>query len=204
MVRESKDHGPWNSWDRVPYITNLRTGKPSIVPADRHIHHNFIIANYNSEGAIDTDDGSAYYQTEDNFFAYGANGLKSDFGGHDNYHRRNIYAYAGACFGAPMPWRYFHGLNDEFTNNTCITLGPGYGTGPYSSTCNLDRSVNVSHNAIYTQTGDAKVCGTDWNTWFGSNYTGEDVGSTIAKWPTDSVLVGMAEALLGFKSGGLS
>lgn len=40
MVRESKDHGPWNSWDRVPYITDIRYGaaKPSITPADRQIH----------------------------------------------------------------------------------------------------------------------------------------------------------------------
>ena len=61
--------GPWNSWDRVPYITTLRNGSASTVPADRHIHHNFVIANYNSEGAIDTDDGSAYYLVYDNFFA---------------------------------------------------------------------------------------------------------------------------------------
>ena len=65
--------GPWNSWDRVPYITTLRNGSASIVPADRRIHHNLIIANYNSEGAIDTDDGSAYYSVYDNFFAMGAN-----------------------------------------------------------------------------------------------------------------------------------
>ena len=77
------------------------------MPAERRIHHNFVIANYNSEGAIDTDDGSAYYQTHDNFFALGANGLKSDFGGHDNRHTRNIYAYVSVCFGAPMPFRYF-------------------------------------------------------------------------------------------------
>ena len=44
----------------MPYITTLRYGsdRPSIVPRDRLIHHNFVIANYNSEGAIDTDDGS--------------------------------------------------------------------------------------------------------------------------------------------------
>ena len=36
---------------------------------------------------------TAYYRAYDNFFAYGANGLKSDFGGHDNHHYRNIYAY---------------------------------------------------------------------------------------------------------------
>eukprot|EP01052_Picozoa_sp_SAG31_P032019 SAG31_NODE_3465_length_4243_cov_8.202220_2_plen_139_part_00 len=49
----------------------------------------------------------------------GANGLKSDFGGHDNKHFQNIYAFVSVCFGAPMPFRYFHGFNDAFTNNTC-------------------------------------------------------------------------------------
>ena len=29
-VRESGDHGPVNSWDRVPYITTVRTGAPSV------------------------------------------------------------------------------------------------------------------------------------------------------------------------------
>lgn len=65
----------------MPYITTLRNGTASIVPANRDIHHNFVIANYNSEGAIDTDDGSAYLEVHSNFFAFGANGLKSDFGG---------------------------------------------------------------------------------------------------------------------------
>jgi len=49
----------------------------------------------------------------------GANGLKSDFGGHDNKHHQNIYAFVSVCFGAPMPFRYFHGFNDAFVNNTC-------------------------------------------------------------------------------------
>ena len=82
--RESSDHGPWNSWDRVPYITTLRTGKPSIVPKTRSVHHNFIIGNYNSQEAMDTDDGSAYLHTHSNVMVYGDNGLKSDFGGHDH------------------------------------------------------------------------------------------------------------------------
>ena len=30
---------------------------------------------YSSQEAIDTDDGSAYYQTYENFFAYAANGV---------------------------------------------------------------------------------------------------------------------------------
>merc|ERR1719272_2861384 len=42
-VRESGDHGPYNSWDRIPYITTIRTGKPSVIPQWRQIRHNFII-----------------------------------------------------------------------------------------------------------------------------------------------------------------
>ena len=61
----------------VPYITNIRTGKPSIIPETRKIHGNFILATYFSQQAIDTDDGSAYYEVYDNFFVYGDNGLKS-------------------------------------------------------------------------------------------------------------------------------
>ena len=41
-VRESSDHGPWNSWSRVPYITDIRhgEGKPSILPAVIHTNAN--------------------------------------------------------------------------------------------------------------------------------------------------------------------
>ena len=48
-VRESGDHGPFNSWDRVPYITTFRTGQPSIVPLYREITRNFIISTYSSQ-----------------------------------------------------------------------------------------------------------------------------------------------------------
>jgi hypothetical protein len=63
LVRESGDHGPFNSWDRLPYITTIATGKPSVIPAWRHIRHNFIVSLYSSQEAVDTDDGSAYYKT---------------------------------------------------------------------------------------------------------------------------------------------
>jgi hypothetical protein len=91
-VRESGDHGPFNSWDRVPYITTLRSGKPSVLPAWRHVRRNFFLSNYASQEAIDTDDGSAFFRTSENFFVYAANGLKSDFNGRFNQHTRNVYA----------------------------------------------------------------------------------------------------------------
>ena len=43
------------------------------------LRRNFIIANYNSLGAVDNDDGSSYYISEENFFVYGGGGLKNDF-----------------------------------------------------------------------------------------------------------------------------
>lgn len=41
--RESGDHGPFNSWDRQPFLTTVRDGSPSMIMAWRHIHHNFFI-----------------------------------------------------------------------------------------------------------------------------------------------------------------
>ena len=34
--------------DRTPYLTTLRTEKPSLIPAYNNVSHNFFISNYNS------------------------------------------------------------------------------------------------------------------------------------------------------------
>jgi hypothetical protein len=52
----------------------------------REIHHNFFIDNYSPQENVDNDDGSCFYHTHDNFLVYGGNGMKNDFGGHDNHH----------------------------------------------------------------------------------------------------------------------
>ena len=43
----------------------------------REIHHNFFIDNYSPQEDVDNDDGSAYYDTHDNFLVYGATGMKN-------------------------------------------------------------------------------------------------------------------------------
>ena len=78
--RESGDHGPFNSWDRVPYIHNLR-GKSSVIPVFRNVHNNLVLATYQSQEAFDTDDGSSYYYFHDNVELFADTGFKSDFGG---------------------------------------------------------------------------------------------------------------------------
>ena len=117
------DHGPWNSWDRVPYITDIgmvvdpaapvgdhrpdlpghtraNASHPSITPLFRQIRNNFILGTYNTLFDIDTDDGSGYLQAYNNFFVYGGGGLKSFFGGRWQHHWENVYGYVGGngCF----------------------------------------------------------------------------------------------------------
>ena len=93
-VRESGDHGPFNTWDRVPYITNIRDGKTSsITPGFNHIYKNFVLGTYQTLCAIDNDDGSAQYKTYNNFFVYGSLGLKSHVNGHTQQHYNNVYAW---------------------------------------------------------------------------------------------------------------
>lgn len=67
--------------DRSPYITTLRNGTASTIPAWNFITGNFFLANYNPSLAIDNDDGSSYWQHHRNLIVYGQAGLKFDFGG---------------------------------------------------------------------------------------------------------------------------
>jgi len=157
------------------------------VPADRHIHHNFIIGTYNSQETIDTDDGSAYIKVYNNFLAYGDNGLKSDFGGHDEVYSNNVLAYVGACWHM---WN-FHGYNDGFFNNSCVfrnnypsdCFQPGHGVG-----------WEVHDNKVFSASGQLNVCGTTLSQWVAG---GHDHGTTIAKWPTDEILVQAGKQVLG-------
>ena len=56
----------FNSWDRLPYITTVRNGTASTIPAFNEAHHNFIVANYAADGGcLDNDDGSSYCEDLD-------------------------------------------------------------------------------------------------------------------------------------------
>jgi hypothetical protein len=178
--------GPWNSWDRIPYITDVfdtepdtlppikPKGKASVVPAWRHIRKNFIMSVYSSQEAIDTDDGSAYYQTYDNFFAFAANGLKSDFNGHDNRHFRNVYGYVDNCWG--------YGQNNWFVNNTCVANAP---SGGFRSDCDK-KDMHMSGNQIYNADGqlkNTKIC---------------DPNTKVGKAPSDDAIIALGKKAIGW------
>ena len=73
MVRETAEHGPFNSWDRQPYLTKLGTedGSASLIPVENYLINNFFISNYQSTWPINHDDGSCYYTDQFNFLVYG-------------------------------------------------------------------------------------------------------------------------------------
>jgi len=71
MVRETGDHGPFNSWDRIPYLTIHTDGTLQSIPMRQHIRKNFIVNGYNGVWALDHDDGSSYYNDTSNLLVYG-------------------------------------------------------------------------------------------------------------------------------------
>ena len=52
-----------------------------------------MIGNYGTTWNIDNDDSSRYYNSSNNFLVYSQKGMKTNQGGHNNYHINNIYAY---------------------------------------------------------------------------------------------------------------
>jgi hypothetical protein len=61
------------------YVNDLR-GFTSSTKLFDVLTGNIMIANYGSQGAIDNDDSSGFYQALGNVLAYGQMGMKSDFG----------------------------------------------------------------------------------------------------------------------------
>ena len=185
--RESGDHGPFNSWDRQVFVTKVRDGTPQPDKNWDYIYNNFMIANYNSREAIDNDDGSNYYQTHNNFFAYSGNGMKNDFDGHDNRHYNNIYGYVSTGFRicSQLP-----GHEDYFYNNIVVMTKDGdYGSGA----CSGEGKTVVHDNHVYTPTGKVTECKMSLAEW---QAKGNDPGTTASTWPDDEDLVKMIKALL--------
>merc|ERR1711988_1343428 len=170
--RESGDHGPFNSWDRQPFLTTVRTGEPSMIMQWRDIHNNFFIDNYSPQEDVDNDDGSCFYHTHDNFFVYGGQAMKNDFGGHDNHHYNNVDAYVGHALGV-VPTLSDHA--DYFYGNYVVMTGDSVGT------CLDDR---MHDNQYFTPDGKIQ-----------SGCSG--YGGTVAKTPSDDAILHEARNKLG-------
>ncbi|UJR11197.1 hypothetical protein I4U23_015378 [Adineta vaga] len=126
-VRETSDHGPINTWDRQPFLSDAsQSGIPSLWQHYSYIHHNTIFNNYNALWPIDHDDGSCFYEDSYNFHVYGG---KKNFLGHSKSDHHQIYVYSdmnkgdygsNVCLGFYAPRRGFSGWDEIWVQNTCI------------------------------------------------------------------------------------
>lgn len=203
---ESGDHGALNTWDRQSFITTVRDGTPSIVPAMTAIHHNFIVADYDADGGmVDNDDGSSFYDEYANFGVYGGAKM-GNFDGHSKLSHGNVFAfpnvYGKSCFWNWDGWFPTEGHSERFVNNTCIMDGPGQKYISMPSSCTFDNSSTVHviarDNKVFAPNADAVVngCGSKlpFAEWM---KLGVDQGSTLAALPSNDEVIAMGSAVLG-------
>ena len=118
--------------------------------------------------------------------------MKSDFGGHDNVHHDNIYAYVGSGFSI---CNQLKGHPDQFYSNHLIQDHDGdYGGGQACKTTSSEDATVVHDNAVYTPTGAVTECGMTLAQW---QAAGNDPGTTAAVTPSDDVILTLARAALG-------
>ena len=161
------------------------------------IRGNFIIGSYNTQEAIDNDDASEYFNTSFNFFAYGGGGLKSDFGGHDNHHSNNVYAYlTGSCFGAGDGFVSNH--ENAFHDNRCVMCAQNTTYANFKCSSVLP---DLHDNMIFTPDGSESfaMCGQPYVEWQKSS--GADPRTKILPWPENSLdVLDWARDVLDMKS----
>eukprot|EP00051_Salpingoeca_urceolata_P012843 m.160025 g.160025 ORF g.160025 m.160025 type:complete len:806 (+) comp17617_c0_seq1:93-2510(+) len=192
-VRETGDHGNFNSWDRLPYLTNA-TGATSTGIVENQITQNLMINNYASTWPIDHDDGSCFYNDTSNVLIYG--GAKN-FLGHSKVSQNNLYVEVDANGFKACALDDSLGANDLFINNKCTT---NTGVMYYYSKCNpsnLNATVDVTYNnQFYTAQPLHFTCSKKQFTLKEYQQAGYDHGSTENPLPSLPTLLQWAEQLL--------
>jgi hypothetical protein len=195
-VRETGDHGPINTWDRQPYLTDaVQPGLPSLWQHQSYIHHNTLFGNYRVNYAIDHDDGSCFYEDSYNFQVHGS---KKNLMGHSKIDHHEIYVYPAACIHM---WGRGRGWNESFVENTCVLYSSPV---PYNVGCNMS-DLNVpylANNKIYIPLGkdvgfNCTVNGTstlltleEWQAY------GLDLGTTVQTAPDIQTIIQWGREML--------
>ncbi len=220
MVRETADHGIFNSWDRQPYLTKVGDGvTPSLIPATSHITMNFFISNYNSAWPIDHDDGSCYYKDTNNFLVYG--GYKN-YLGHSHVVQNNVYVapdsdqtvsvdpmfdrrpYCAVSNGSTIG-SSASGWGEVWTDNICIINSSEiYRFRVCSPLDNIADLIPFTANNTFYTFDPSKV----FVTCEATNYTlmefqdmGYDLGSQVHQMLDNSAIIKLGRLILNIKNG---
>jgi hypothetical protein len=208
-VRETNDHGPINSWDRQPYLTDaVQRGLPSLWQHTSYIHHNTLFNNYRSVWPIDHDDGSCFYEDSYNFLVYGG---KKNYLGHSKTDHHEIYVYSDLseggfgsknCLNDINPTAGASGWNETWINNICTLYNSSV---PYNiGKCDTASLLvpYLANNTIYIPAGtelgfNCKVNGTykrltlqQWQSY------GLDIGTIVETTPDVQTIIGWGRKML--------
>ena len=214
MVRETGDHGPFNSWDRQPYLTGVKNGTPSLMPAQSNLTRNFFINNYHSTWPIDHDDGSCYYYDTYNYLVYG--GYKN-YLGHSKIVKYNYYIYPDGDTGSEKVGTFFQkpycansdgaskdslpsGWGEVWVNNTCIIGNPNiYEFSSCTSTGdNTGLIPFTANNTFYAPNEDIYInCGTVKWSLADFQKEGYDIGSQVHDPVSYDTIIEWGRNLLG-------
>jgi hypothetical protein len=188
-VRETSDHGPINSWDRQPYLTDaVQPGLPSLWQHVSYIHHNTLFNNYRSVWPIDHDDGSCFYEDSYNFLVYGG---KKNYLGHSKTDHHEIYVYSDAssgvfvskaCVHEYVPVSRLSGWNETWIQNICTLYS---GSVPYNiGNCDTASLFvpYLANNTIYIPSGQ--------EVGFNCNVNGTSTRLTLQQWQSYGLDIG--------------
>ena len=114
--------------------------------------------------------------------------MKNDFGGHDNWHFNNTYAYAGMALSVTDT---LHSHEDHFYSNRVVLTASDVG----NPMCSAPKTV-MAENQYFTPDGKLTECKTSLEKNQEKKHM--DLGSTVAKHPDDATIIGWAKATLGF------
>merc|ERR1711975_10480 len=118
--------------------------------------------------------------------------MKNDFGGHDNHHTDNIYAYIGYAMGVCGA---LDNHEDVFTGNKVVMTGTNVG----KPQCTSPGKTVTGQNSYFTSTGEVSECGSSLADWQKKDPKHNDPGSTVSKTPADDTIIGWAKAKLGIQ-----
>lgn len=204
--RESADSGNVYTYNRLPFLTTVRNGTPSLVPAERLIRANLLMLNYGGNWALNHDDGSAWYHNDRNVILYsGAKHSTFRFGAHSKRHTNNLFAFPDANDRALFVEQHRCSVNggyrEDWAENTCALL---HGATPYTDGCpwkhELSTNVRRFNNTYFVpEPRHFRVTcrRSQWKGMAAVQQKGQELGSTVRQLPHISELVYMARKMLG-------
>mmetsp|Transcript_13494 Transcript_13494/g.43960 ORF Transcript_13494/g.43960 Transcript_13494/m.43960 type:complete len:829 (-) Transcript_13494:128-2614(-) len=199
FVRETKDHGNFNSWDRQPYASSTDVDAQSSSELPSTIEKSFVFNNYHSEWPLDHDDGSAYFVDSDNVVLWG--GVKN-YKGYRKTTKDSLYVNVdlGAQGDRGCAMDDSEGALDVYTKNVCITTAAGNKlvSSKVCDPTDLNATMPLaSANAYYAPDASLRVpCGDD--DWSFADYQsrGMDAGSTLKELPSKDDILSWVRAKL--------